>query len=160
MRRGKRVLYQDQNESLWDEEQSVRGIYFLNLSSIGDEISKYHIEAVIGYWHTIKADTVEKWQQILGLYNRLLIIEYSPIAALNRTYALSKVHGKSEAIREAEKLDLADNHLYHSLLGELYRDVDNAMALKHFGISRHWPVRKRIGPYISKNSRIRVDWSL
>lgn len=132
---GETVLYQDQNESLWDEELIRQGIYFLNLSSIGDEISKYHVEAVIGYWHTIKADTEEKWRQILGLYNRLLIIEYSPIAALNRTYALSKVHGKPEAIREAEKLDLADNHLYHSLLGELYRDVDNARALKHFGIS-------------------------
>nr|WP_295928847.1 sigma-70 family RNA polymerase sigma factor [uncultured Dyadobacter sp.] len=133
---GETVLYQDQNETLWDDELIRQGIYFLNLSSVGDQISKYHVEAVIGYWHTIKTDSVEKWQQILGLYNRLLIIEYSPIAALNRTYALAKARGREEAIVEAEKLNLTDNHLYHSLLGELYTGLDNAKALAHFETSR------------------------
>lgn len=133
---GETVLYQDQNETLWDDELIRQGIYFLNLSSVGDQISKYHVEAVIGYWHTIKTDSVEKWQQILGLYNRLLVIEYSPIAALNRTYALAKARGREEAIVEAEKLNLADNHLYHSLLGELYSGIDNAKALAHFETSR------------------------
>jgi predicted RNA polymerase sigma factor len=37
------------------------------------------------------------------------------------------------AIAEAEKLKLTDNHLYYSLLGNLYTDVDNAVALKHYG---------------------------
>ena len=83
------------------------------------------------YWHTIKADTKEKWENILQLYNHLLLIEYSPIAALNRTYALAKVNGKKEAIIEAEKINLTDNHLYHSLLGELYTDIDNTAAISH-----------------------------
>ncbi len=53
---------------------------------------------------------------------------YSPIAALNRTYALSKANGKAEAIIEAEKLDLPDNHFYFTLLGELYKGIDNKKA--------------------------------
>jgi len=57
------------------------------------------------------------------LHNQLLVIEYSPIAALNRTYALSKVKGKAAAITEAEKLDLVSNHFYFVLLGELYKDM-------------------------------------
>ncbi len=52
-----------------------------------------------------KNDTREKWESVLQLYNRLLKIEYSPIAALNRTYALSKANGKPEAIKEAEKAE-------------------------------------------------------
>jgi predicted RNA polymerase sigma factor len=50
------------------------------------------------------------------------------MAALNRTYALSKVNGKEEAIREAEKLKLEDNHFYFALLGELYTGIDNEKA--------------------------------
>ena len=69
---------------------------------------------------------------ILQLYNQLLIKEYSPIAALNRTYALSRVYGKSAAIAEAEKLKLENNHFYFSLLGELYKDVDNKRARSNF----------------------------
>jgi RNA polymerase sigma-70 factor (ECF subfamily) len=61
-----------------------------------------------------------------------LQIEYSPVAALNRTYALSKANGKEEAIIEAEKLNLTNNHFYFTLLGELYRDTDTDKARLHF----------------------------
>lgn len=128
---GQIILYQDQDTDLWNQELIAKGEYFLNLASQGDKISKYHLEAGIAYWHTIKADTKEKWENILQLYNQLLLIEYSPIAALNRTYALAKANGKKEAIPEAEKIALNDNHLYHSLLGELYTDFDNTKAISH-----------------------------
>jgi RNA polymerase sigma-70 factor (ECF subfamily) len=128
---GETILYQDQDTDLWNQELIAKGEYFLDQASRGDKISKYHLEAGIAYWHTIKADTKEKWENILQLYNQLLLIEYSPIAALNRTYALAKANGKKEAIIEAEKIKLTDNHLYHSLLGELYTDFDNTKAISH-----------------------------
>jgi len=56
----------------------AKGVFFLHRSSQGNKISKYHLEASIAYWHTIKADTKEKWGNILQLYNRLLQIQYSP----------------------------------------------------------------------------------
>jgi RNA polymerase sigma-70 factor (ECF subfamily) len=130
--KGEMVLYQDQDESLWDQELIIKGIYFLHESSKGKEISKYHIEASIAYWHTIKSDTKEKWDNILQLYNQLLVLEYSPIAALNRTYALSKVRSKQEAVIEAEKLNLTNNHFYFTLLGELYTNIDNNKAKESF----------------------------
>ena len=133
---GETVLYQDQDTNLWDQELIAKGEYFLDRASQGDKLSKYHLEAGIAYWHTIKSDTKEKWENVLQLYNQLLLIEYSPIAALNRTYALSKANGKQEAIIEAEKIALTDNHLYHSLLGELYTDIDNSKAISHFQRAR------------------------
>ena len=60
---------------------------------------------------------------------------YSPIAALNRTFALSKVKSPEEAIEEAEKLPLKDNHYYHVLLGELYLDIDDEKSNKHFQLA-------------------------
>jgi len=130
--KGEVVLYYDQDETLWDKELIIKGIYFLHESSRGNEISKYHIEAGIAYWHTIKSDTSEKWENILQLYNKLLQIEYSPIAALNRTYALSKANSKEKAIKEAEKLNLSGNHFYFVLLGELYTGIDSKIATENF----------------------------
>ena len=132
---GETVLYQDQDTKLWNRELIDKGEHYLNQSSQGNQLSKYHLEAAIAYWHTHKADTKDKWENILQLYNKLLQIEYSPVAALNRTFALAKANGKVEAIIEAEKLNLADNHFYYSLLGNLYTDIDDTKALKHFRIA-------------------------
>lgn len=132
---GEIILYEDQDESLWNQELIDRGTYFLSKSSQGNTLSKYHLEAGIAYWHTQKKDSPEKWKNILELYNNLIILEYSPIVALNRTYALSKAVDKKEAIVEAEKLQLTDNHFYYSLLGNLYTDVDNQKANYYFEIA-------------------------
>lgn len=129
---GELVLYKDQDEKLWNQDLITKGIFFLNASSKGNTISKYHLEASIAYWHTIKADTKEKWESILQLYNQLLQIEYSPVAALNRTFALSKARDKKEAIKEAEKLQLTNNHYYYTLLGELYKEIDNKKSKLNF----------------------------
>lgn len=129
---GEIVLYQDQDENLWNKELIEKGAYYLHQATQGTQLTKYHLEASIAYWHTIKADTPEKWENILQLYNKLLIVEYSPIAALNRTFALSKVYGKARAITEAEKLKLLDNPYYFTLLGELYKEIDRTKAKEHF----------------------------
>jgi len=126
------ILYEDQDEMLWDQELIAKGTYHLHQASQGNRISKYHIEATIAYWNTQKADTKEKWENVLQLYNRLLQLEYSPVAALNRTYALAKANGKHEAIIEAEKLNLTGNHFYFALLGELYAGIDNNKATQNF----------------------------
>jgi RNA polymerase sigma-70 factor (ECF subfamily) len=132
---GELIQYDDQDTTLWDDELIGRGKFYLNLAAEGTEVSKYHLEAAIAHWHTIKADTPEKWQNILQLYNRLLLIAYSPTAALNRTYALAKADGKAVAIPEAEKLKLEKNHLYHSLMGYLYTDLDNKKAVTYLKIA-------------------------
>lgn len=138
--KGEQVLYDEQDESKWNQSLIAQGVYFLNLASQGNLLTKYHLEAGIAYWHTQKSDTHEKWESILQLYNQLLTMEYSPIAALNRTYALSKANGKTEAIREAEKLQLTDNHFYFMLLGELYTGLNAAKAKENF--QRAWSLAK------------------
>ena len=125
---GEFILYDEQDTSLWNQELIRKGAQFLQRATTGNIISTYHLEASIAYWNTRKEDTVEKWENILHLYNLLLQLKYSPIAALNRTYALSKVKGKREAIQEAEKLKLVTNHFYFTLLGELYSGIDNQKA--------------------------------
>jgi RNA polymerase sigma factor (sigma-70 family) len=129
---GELVLYDAQDSDLWNNELISKGGYFLQQSSTGDQLSTYHLEAAIAYWNTQKADTNQKWEAILQLYNELLQLQYSPIAALNRTYALSKTKGKEAAIKEAEKLQLTGNHFYFTLLGELYTGINTTKAKENF----------------------------
>lgn len=126
------VLYYDQDESRWNALLISRGTQFLHRASTGDSFSRYHLEASIAYWHTVKKDSNEKWESILQLYNHLLALDYSPMAALNRTYALARVKGKTMAIAEAEKLGMDQSPYYHALLGELYTGVDNQKALNSY----------------------------
>jgi RNA polymerase sigma factor (sigma-70 family) len=134
-RPGEIILYDDQNEELWNYDLIAKGAFYLKKASTGDVLSRYHIEAAIAFWHTKKEDTAEKWENILQLYNKLLQIQYSPIAALNRTYALAKANGRTEAIAEAEKLRLEKNPYYYILLGELYSGVDNAKAVVYLNLA-------------------------
>jgi len=129
---GEIILYEDQDINLWNDDLIAKGNHYLIESAKGQEISKYHLEASIAYWHATKIENSNKWENILQLYNQLLQIEYSPITALNRTFAVSKVYGNEKAIIEAEKLQLTRNHLYFSLLGHLYTNFDNNIAVQYF----------------------------
>ena len=112
-------LYDEQDRSKWDVRLIQKGEEYLNKSATGNIVSKYHLEAAIAYWHT--TDQEAKWDNILQLYNKLLTIEYSPVIAMNRTYALARANSVKEAIGSALKLGLKNNHYYYCLLAELYR---------------------------------------
>jgi RNA polymerase sigma-70 factor (ECF subfamily) len=126
------ILYQEQEEELWDNALINQGIYYLTLAAQGKEMGSYHLEARIASLHCIKEDTEEKWEEILQLYNQLLRINYSPSVALNRIFALYKAKGQKEALHEAEKLQVEHNHFYYLLLGELYKSTDTNKARLHF----------------------------
>jgi RNA polymerase sigma-70 factor (ECF subfamily) len=126
------ILYDDQDTGLWDYELISKGGYFLHQASTGETLSKYHLEAAIAYWHTTKEDRKEKWEAILQLFDQLLELDYSPMAALNRIYVLSKVKGKEAALYEMKNLDATGNPFYHTLLGELYSGIDYDQAIGQF----------------------------
>ncbi len=126
------ILYDHQDESLWNKELIAKGNHYLTLSAQGNEISPYHLEAGIAFWHCQKEDTIEKWQNILNQYDLLLQVNYSPVVELNRIYALYKVEGKQVALVEALKLNLTNDHYYFTLMGELYTGIDNSKARLNF----------------------------
>jgi RNA polymerase sigma-70 factor (ECF subfamily) len=126
------VLYGEQDETLWDAALIEQGKLFLGLSAAGNELSSYHLEARIAYWHCRKEDSREKWEAVLDLYNQLLLLNYSPSVALHRTFALYKAKGREAALAEAKKLKLENNHFYFILLGELYKDLNKEDAKQYY----------------------------
>ena len=89
---GECIVFNDQDRSLWDKSLIERGNYYLVKATEGKETSKYHLETAIAYWHSTSEEE-SKWKHILQLYNQLILIEYSSVATLNRTFALAKVKG-------------------------------------------------------------------
>ena len=144
-----------------NEELIEKGNEYLSIALQDRVLSRNHLEAAIAYWHTKKNDSKEKWEAILLLYNRLLQLTYSPLAALNRVYALAKAKGKKVGIEEAEKLQLKKSHFYHLLLGHLYPGIDDQKAMYHLQmalkLAKTVYEKSRIGQDISKFSEIRLS---
>ena len=129
---GSTILYDQQDRELWDDNLIAKGNHFLIESAKGKVVTKFHLEASIAYWHSTKQQNENKWEHILQLYNKLLQIEYSPVAALNRTYALAMARGNEAGIKAAEKLGLEESYAYHVLLGKLYTPLAKDQARSHY----------------------------
>ena len=127
------ILYADQDTNLWDSNLIAKGEEFLNLSAHGNRASTYHLQAAIAYWHSRPPATNGKWNEILNLYNRLLILQYSPIVALNRTFALLQAQGPEAALAEAMKLPKSESPFYHTLMAEIWKHSDSKQATAHLG---------------------------
>ncbi|MCB0685176.1 MAG: sigma-70 family RNA polymerase sigma factor [Saprospiraceae bacterium] len=129
---GEMVLYEKQDPQQWEEKLIDQGVYFLHQSAQGDHLTSYHLEANIAYHYTRKEEHVDKWKSILELYDLLLKINNSPVIALNRIFAFSKVFGDLRAIEELGKIDVIPNQYFFLLKGVLYREIDHDKAMVFF----------------------------
>jgi RNA polymerase sigma-70 factor (ECF subfamily) len=127
-----------QDRSKWDRDLIGRGFYFLEKSSIGNELSEYHLEAGIASLHCA-AVTYEKtdWAKILELYDLLYRLKSSPIVALNRAIALGNARGPEDGLAELKKIPdptrLKDYPFYPAAQGEFHLLAGRpAEAAKHF----------------------------
>src|SRR5262249_40466082 len=87
-------------------------------SMAGDEVSEYHVQAAIAATHARATDPQEvDWPVILELYDQLHALNSSPVIALNRAVALSKVRGPAAGLDALTAIE-GDSQLrhYHLLL--------------------------------------------
>ncbi|GIF70825.1 RNA polymerase sigma-70 factor, ECF subfamily protein [Asanoa siamensis] len=110
---GAPVLLADQDRSRWDAALSGEGLSLVRPAPRGP----YAIQAAIAAVHALApraADT--DWSAIVRLYDDLLAVHPSPVAALARTMAFAEVAGPSAGLAEVDLL-AADSRLagYHVL---------------------------------------------
>jgi predicted RNA polymerase sigma factor len=125
---GEILTMAEQDRSQWDKNLMQKGFYYLERAS-NQNISVYHILATISAYHCTAADFGSTdWQSILSLYDKLLLIDNSPVVMLNRTVALSKVSGPTKAIVELREIEghasIRANHLFYSTLAEFYMQLN------------------------------------
>ncbi|HTA06412.1 MAG TPA: sigma-70 family RNA polymerase sigma factor, partial [Solirubrobacteraceae bacterium] len=121
-RDGALVLLDEQDRSLWDDEQIAAGrvalARALALAGNGNGVGPYALQAQIAALHT---DAVRDWSQISMLYGRLAALTDSPVVELNRAVALAEAGELQAALRLVEGLDLDGYHYLHATRAELLR---------------------------------------
>ena len=128
----------EQERARWDAQLIEQGLAWLDRSAAGPSISAYHIEAAIAAAHaTARSIDETNWDQIVGLYDRLMHIDPSPVVALNRAIAIGQRDGADrglEALRAIGDADrLARYPFYQAAMGELeFRRGNLAAANRHF----------------------------
>lgn len=127
---GNILLLQDQDRSRWNRTMIEWGLFYLNQSAEGTEISDFHLQAGIAACHCC-ADSYETtdWKKILSLYDLLIANNDSPVIALNRAVAVSKVLGPAAGLASVAGMQnsrsLESYYLMHSVLAEFELELGN-----------------------------------
>ncbi len=135
---GNLLRLHEQDRAAWDQAMIQRGILYLREASQGGSLSIYHIEASIAATHCMAADAAATdWPRILLLYDQLLALTGSPVAAMNRAVAVARVHGPQAGLEALDHIQhravLEITHLYHALLGTFAAELGRTeAALVHF----------------------------
>jgi RNA polymerase sigma-70 factor (ECF subfamily) len=96
---GDLVLLEEQDRKLWDDDLIALGFSYFDLSTAGDDISEWHVQAAIAATYASAASSAEiDWAAILEHYNQLMEMTDSPVVALNRAVVVMKVHGAEASL--------------------------------------------------------------
>jgi RNA polymerase sigma-70 factor (ECF subfamily) len=142
----------EQDRSIWDQCLIADGLSLLDASATGDEITPYHLEAGIAATHAA-ARTFEDtdWMQIVGLYDRLMIISPSPVVALNRAIAIAHRDGADRGLEAlhaiADQERLVRYPFYPAARAELElrrgnRDAARTQFVAALGLARNATERR------------------
>jgi RNA polymerase sigma-70 factor (ECF subfamily) len=117
---GDLVRLPDQDRGLWDRRLIAEGQAIVRRCLQRNEPGPYQIQAAI---HAVHADAPTgadtDWKQILALYDQLLALAPSPVAALNRAVALAEVKGPRAALAVVDGLSLDGYYLFHAIRADL-----------------------------------------
>jgi RNA polymerase sigma-70 factor (ECF subfamily) len=117
---GDLVRLSDQDRERWDQHLIAEGHAIVRRCLARNRPGPYQIQAAINAVHAdARTATATDWKQILQLYDQLMAIEPSPVAALNRAVALAEVEGPAAALAVVDELDLDRYYLFHAIRADL-----------------------------------------
>jgi RNA polymerase sigma-70 factor (ECF subfamily) len=115
----------EQDRSRWDASLIHEGLRLLDASATGDVLTAYHLEAGIAALHATAARAEDtRWDRIVPLYDQLLRVRPSSMAALSRAIAIAQRDGPEAGIAALERIDgsrASTTPFYAAALGELER---------------------------------------
>ena len=150
---GELILLENQDRSLWNREQIAEGLALLEKALKSQRFGSYTLQAAIAAVHAeAKSVSATDWRQIVALYDRLLLIQPSPVVQLNRAVAIAMRDGPEAGLTLIEALldhgELANYYLAHSACADMYRRLgrtaearssyEKALALTQQEPERHF----------------------
>ena len=112
-----------QDRSRWDAALVAEGRALVRRCLRRGLPGPYQIQAAIQAVHT---DEPTDWRQVVALYDQLLALAPTPVAALNRAVAVAEVEGAAAALALVDPLPLERLHLYHAVRADLLRRLGRA----------------------------------
>jgi RNA polymerase sigma-70 factor, ECF subfamily len=130
---GALVPLAEQDRTRWDRDLIAEGQSIVRACLRRNQPGPYQVQAAISAVHSdAPTAAATDWDQILQLYDQLMLLAPSPVAALNRAVAVAEVDGPLAALATVDALDLDGYYLFHAiradLLRRLGRDADAALA--------------------------------
>jgi RNA polymerase sigma-70 factor (ECF subfamily) len=149
---GDLILLEDQDRSLWNQEQIAEGKILVEQALASQQIGVYTLQAAIAAVHAEAASAeATDWAQIVALYNVLAQAEPSPIVNLNRAVAVAMRDGPLAGLQLVDGIltrgDLAEYHLAHAARADLCRRLGKMSEAKAsyqqaLAIARQEPERR------------------
>ena len=115
---GRLVPLPSQDRARWDAGLVAEGRDLVRACLRRGRPGPYQIQAAIQAVHT---DEPTDWAQVVALYDQLLALAPTPVAALNRAVAVAEVEGPAAALALVEPLPLERLHVYHAVRADLLR---------------------------------------
>ncbi|KOS56093.1 RNA polymerase sigma factor [Rhodococcus rhodochrous] len=111
-----------QDRTLWDRDLITEGQSLVRRCLQLRRPGPYQLQAAIAAVHS-DAATVETtdWRQVVALYDQLLVVAPTPVAALHRAVAVAEVDGPAAGLDLVDSLDLDRYHLWHAVRADLLR---------------------------------------
>ena len=123
---GQMVLLDDQDRSLWNQDQIAEGTGLVRRALSSRRFGAYTLQAAIAALHAeARSGAATDWVEIVGLYDLLLRVDPSPVVELNRAVAVAMRDGPLAGLNLIDAIlaggDLENYHLAHSARAELCR---------------------------------------
>ncbi len=118
VREGVLVPLDEQDRSLWHEQQILEGRELLRRAVARQGAGTYIIQAAIADLHLQQP---RDWHQIAALYGTLAKRTGSPVVELNRAVAIAELDGPDAGLALLDTLTLDDYRYYHSTRADLLR---------------------------------------
>jgi predicted RNA polymerase sigma factor len=131
------LLLEEQDRSLWDQEQMRLGAEWLQKAASGETFTRFHAEAAIAAEHAFAPSFAHtRWKEIADLYAMLDRIAPSPLNAMNRAVAIAEWQGPEPGLALLKAIEpppwLLGYYLWDAVLGELHRRAGHNEEARHY----------------------------
>ena len=158
---GELVTLAEQDRRRWDRALIREGHVLVRecvdaVASGGDPPGRYQLLAAINAVHTHARSARETdWGQVVTVYDRLVLVDPSPIVRLNRAVAVAELYGAVRGLAEVDEVAgvLDGYHAMHATRADLLRRLgregdarsayDRALALTDNRAERTYLARQR-----------------
>ena len=110
----------EQDRTRWDRARIAEGQALVRFCLRRNAPGPYQVQAAINAVHSDARHSVDTdWRQVFALYDQLLVLDPSPVVALNRAVAVAECEGPAAGLTVVDGLPLETYYLFHAVRADL-----------------------------------------